>query len=325
MRITKWIGAASVTLIVGACGSDSGGSCPNLSGSYEVGGDCPTGSSCTLTQTGCSVTVSCTGANTLTGTVSNASISFGDSTTHCSGTVDRTTGKAPEASGSCTSSAGTCTFDATCTSGTCTTANEPMSNGSGGAAGSSAGGSGGGPAPDGGLDPTCESGVDAICTCIEASGDSCSDPQSLYDACVANDPAAAPVACFANYVSNDQIDCNAATNACIPHADGGSFMTCNPSTAPNDCTACVEGKCCTEWMGCTNSACAGDLGSPGEFVCMQTCFATGETSVATCTSMCAASGTTLDPQTQALLDCVVEADSGGTQACSTDCFGEMVQ
>jgi hypothetical protein len=319
MKISRVLLVGATFVIVGACGSDSGSSgCGNFAGVWSVNGDCPNLSNCTVSQTGCAVTITCDGGSALTGTASNSSLSFSDSTNHCSATIDRTTGEIPTAKGSCTSSAGTCSYTGTCTSGVCTSANEPKSSGSG-----TGGSAGGGPAADsGGLDPTCSNGVDAVCTCEDAAGATC-DAQTLYDACVAKDPNAAPVACFAGFVMDGQIDCAQATTTCIQNVDAGP-QQCVPADAPNDCTACIETNCCSQWLACTDVACAGSA-NPGEFACMQTCFVAGGTSIAACTAQCATTGTTLAPTTQALLDCAVKADSTGAQACSTQCFAEMVQ
>ncbi|MFO0636963.1 MAG: hypothetical protein U0168_29380 [Nannocystaceae bacterium] len=68
---------------------------------------------------------------------------------------------------------------------------------------------------DGYLDQDCALGVAAFCACLEAAGVSCSDDdqQDFYLQCYLGD--APEFACFANYVSNSQVDCVSAESACL--------------------------------------------------------------------------------------------------------------
>lgn len=68
------------------------------------------------------------------------------------------------------------------------------------------------------LDETCLTGTDAFCFCSEQFGGACSnsDMSGYYQDCFADDPEIAPIMeCFAMYVVNNQIDCNAAVNGCL--------------------------------------------------------------------------------------------------------------
>ncbi|MBC8074233.1 MAG: hypothetical protein IAG13_38290 [Deltaproteobacteria bacterium] len=68
---------------------------------------------------------------------------------------------------------------------------------------------------DGFADQACATGVAGFCTCLESAGESCSDEDfiSFYQSCFAG--SAPEFACFSYYVSNGQIDCTSAVEACL--------------------------------------------------------------------------------------------------------------
>jgi hypothetical protein len=68
---------------------------------------------------------------------------------------------------------------------------------------------------DGFADEDCATGVGAFCACLASAGESCSDDEfvSFYQECRSG--AAPELECFADYVSGNQVDCLAATEACL--------------------------------------------------------------------------------------------------------------
>jgi hypothetical protein len=126
-----------------ACGSSSSGGCPDLSGSWSLTGSCSL-SQCTVTQSACDLSVSCNDGTTYAGNSSSSTLSFGNSTSQCSGTLDSTK---TVANGSCQSMSGPCDYIATCASGACAMPNPT-------------------PAPTG---TTCMQFTDGSCDCA-ASG-----------------------------------------------------------------------------------------------------------------------------------------------------------
>jgi hypothetical protein len=68
---------------------------------------------------------------------------------------------------------------------------------------------------DGFADEECATGVAAFCTCLESTGQSCSndDYNAFYQECFTG--AAPEFACFADYVTNNQVDCTSAVEACL--------------------------------------------------------------------------------------------------------------
>lgn len=127
MRLATGVLWAVVTLAgiksMTACGGDSGnatgGACRDLSGTWNISGNCPP-SSCTFDQNGCQLTMQCDDGLKASGKLNGSSLTFSGTDVQCSANVNLGTGGAsPAASGSCHSSQGTCTFKADCESGTC--------------------------------------------------------------------------------------------------------------------------------------------------------------------------------------------------------------
>src|SRR5262245_21959039 len=81
---------------LGGCGSDSGGSgggsCPALSGSWDVSGTCAA-TSCTLTMTGCGFNMACNDGNSYSGSVASSTLRFSATGTSCNGTIGFDSGK----------------------------------------------------------------------------------------------------------------------------------------------------------------------------------------------------------------------------------------
>jgi hypothetical protein len=127
-----------------ACsGDDSGGTCPTLSGSWSLTGNCQGLSACTVAQTGCSVSIQCSDGTALTGSASGSSLDFSNATLRCTGSIDESSVVKPTVDGACSYSGGSCSFDAECDSGSCATSNQAGAGGESGAGGSATSGSGG--------------------------------------------------------------------------------------------------------------------------------------------------------------------------------------
>ncbi|MEZ4224835.1 MAG: hypothetical protein R3B13_28035 [Polyangiaceae bacterium] len=160
--------ALTVGLVVGvfaACGSSGssggGGGCPDVSGSWTLSGSCAD-NSCTVTQNGCNVTLSCSPSGEVyQGSVSGSTISFGAGSTSCSANFGN-----KAANGSCNdTTSGACQFTGSCVSGAC-----GVSSGSGGGTGLGGGtGSGGSSGVD------CNSSCSAITNCC---------PQMTFSSCL---------------------------------------------------------------------------------------------------------------------------------------------
>ena len=109
MKYVFGIGLA-LTLLMGgvACGSDNNApTCTNVAGTWTITGTCNV-NSCVVTQSGCSISMACTGG-TFTGTVSGNDVTFSNSTAACSGS-----GPGNTASGTCATTAGTtCAWSST--------------------------------------------------------------------------------------------------------------------------------------------------------------------------------------------------------------------
>jgi hypothetical protein len=122
VRVTK-AGKATISILVFVAGAlvsggtgctGGGGSCDNVSGSWAVSG-CAS-DTCSVTQTGCSIALSC-GGGVATGSVSGSSVQFNGSETlnhACTGAVSGGT-----VSGTCATGVSTltCMFAATLTGG----------------------------------------------------------------------------------------------------------------------------------------------------------------------------------------------------------------
>ena len=68
---------------------------------------------------------------------------------------------------------------------------------------------------DGYLDTHCILGAQAFCVCLEATGESCDDAamQQIYLDCFEGN--APEIDCFADYVSDNQVDCVSAVGSCL--------------------------------------------------------------------------------------------------------------
>jgi hypothetical protein len=112
-------------------------------------------------------------------------------------------------------------------------------------------------------------------------------------------------------------------------ADSGTFV-CAPAAADNDCSKCVETKCCNEWLDCGRDAACSykSAATPGELICIQDCIidqvgdaGTGVIDLPTCAANCAVD-VALSPATNDLIACIRNVgDASVLQNCSTDCFG----
>ena len=119
-----------------------------------------------------------------------------------------------------------------------------------------------------------------------------------------------------------------------PNGTGGAPAFCDPASAPDSCTRCVETNCCQEYSDCVDARCAGTTatGSDGELFCMVDCLTSGisgiggSTSRAGCASTCQGSYPILAPTTQAVVTCMTRPISGdpSSQVCSVACFGGVV-
>ncbi len=186
-QAAKWLTTTGVLIVFGviACSSSSGGggggggSCLDVSGSWSLGGDCQSPSSCTVTQSGCTATLAC-GSDTTTATVSGSSLSFKFGTSPCTGSVSNGV-----FTGTCSESGSTCNVSATCSSGVCGSQNASGGSGGSGSGGTSgnggtSGGGGTGPGNCGGTlysnDGACQSCMETAC-CSQlaacAPGSSC--------------------------------------------------------------------------------------------------------------------------------------------------------
>jgi hypothetical protein len=148
-------------------GSGSGsGTCRNLEGQWQTGGDCP-GTRCTATQSGCSISVSCQNGGVLSGSVSESGFSLtgsaGGTSVSCSGSFTRQT----TAAGSCNVGGQNCAWQFQCVGGPCAE--------SGGGSGGSPTGSGAAPGAGGSscLSDEQRCVVDTDCCsrqCVDAGG-----------------------------------------------------------------------------------------------------------------------------------------------------------
>ena len=107
---------------------------------------------------------------------------------------------------------------------------------------------------------------------------------------------------------------------------------CSPATADNACLACVEEKCCEEYLDCGDDpACSQSSGHPGELICIQNCLfdQIGDAApidLAECAGLCAEDASGVSAATSALIACIRADDDttdGGValQNCSDPCFG----
>jgi hypothetical protein len=122
---------------------------------------------------------------------------------------------------------------------------------------------------------------------------------------------------------------------------GGSTVdsgpaTCNPATAPDDCSKCAEEFCCQDYSDCQGARCAGTTasGSDGELVCMIDCLTKGVSGLdgggasrADCADKCKGTNAVLDKETDAVIACLTTpvGDGSTTQPCGVRCFGADVQ
>lgn len=130
---TLWVGIGALSLAFVGCSSSSsgegGGSCPQISGNWSLSGCSDT--SCTVTQSGCSLTLTCSpSGDTYTGSLSGNDVSFSTASVSCAGTVTGTTG-----SGTCSGGGQTCNFTASCQSGACGGSGTGGGGGTGGGSG----------------------------------------------------------------------------------------------------------------------------------------------------------------------------------------------
>jgi hypothetical protein len=233
MRLLKLAFPFLGLAMIGACGSDSdgNGNCTDYSGRWSISGNCPDVTECDVEQTGCRVTFNCNDNSELSGRVRGDSIEFSNSDVDCSiniGNVEQ--GEQPEGSGSCEIQGGaSCSFNAECESGKCLDAGNGGSGGSGGSGGRGGSGGSGGGEP---LDPECELGTNAFCTCAEAAGEPCTnaEAEAAYELCVAEDPRAETILCFGDQVYIDEdgeetINCGTAEELCLPTGPGGEALS----------------------------------------------------------------------------------------------------
>ncbi|HEY6562148.1 MAG TPA: hypothetical protein VI072_33000 [Polyangiaceae bacterium] len=226
MRLLKLAFPLLGVVMFGACGSgsDGGGNCADYSGRWSISGDCPEVTECDAEQNGCQITFNCDDNSKLTGRVSGDEINFSNDDVDCSIDLDNVEeGEQPQGNGTCDiSGGGSCEFTTECESGKCLQAGNGGTggSGSGGRAGSGgSGGSGGGPP----LDPECELGTDAYCTCAKGTENECTPPEAItyYEGCVDEDPEIEPVLkCFASYVENGLVACDDANENCFPVGPG---------------------------------------------------------------------------------------------------------
>jgi hypothetical protein len=122
---------------------------------------------------------------------------------------------------------------------------------------------------------------------------------------------------------------------------GGSTVdsgpaTCNPATAPDDCSKCAEQFCCQDYSDCQGARCAGSTasGADGELVCMIDCLTKGVSGLdgggasrADCADKCKGTNAVLDKETDAVIACLTTpvGDGSTTQPCGVRCFGADVQ
>jgi hypothetical protein len=231
MRLLKLAFPFLGLAMFGACGSDSdgGGNCADYSGRWSIAGDCPNVTECDAEQNGCRITFNCNDNSELTGRVNGDSITFSNSDVECSIDLDNVEdGEQPQGDGSCDiSGGGSCEFTAECESGECLEAG----SGSGGSGGRGGNGGRGGSGGSGGgtpLDPECELGVNAYCTCADNTENECTDPAIIeyYEGCVDEDPQIEPIIkCFASYVEDDQVACGDADENCFPSGPGAQSQS----------------------------------------------------------------------------------------------------
>lgn len=102
----------------GDAGPAGAGGCGDLSGVWSVTGSCAP-SDCTVTQSGCSLSVSCASGTRLMGTVSGASfVGSGTTGARVAGTCTGTFA-AGTLDGECATAGGACGFSARCSNGAC--------------------------------------------------------------------------------------------------------------------------------------------------------------------------------------------------------------
>jgi hypothetical protein len=112
MRMAIAAAALLGAALLASCGDDSGSSCSNIAGTWQISGACGA-DTCVVTQSGCSTNFSCAGGTVAyTGSVSGTSVSYGGKTATgadgtCAGTLS---GNA--ITGTCTSNSQTCSFTA---------------------------------------------------------------------------------------------------------------------------------------------------------------------------------------------------------------------
>jgi hypothetical protein len=96
----------------------------------------------------------------------------------------------------------------------------------------------------------------------------------------------------------------------------------------NECSTCVQDKCCEEWLDCGNDPdCSYKSESnPGELICVQDCLINqladaGVVDLGECDSACAVGSAGLATATSELIACIRAEGDAGLQNCSTPCFG----
>jgi hypothetical protein len=188
----------------------SGGNCPDWTGSYVLEGTCATGATCSASQTGCTLSVTCSDGTQLSGSLTANGFSFtgtsSGASVNCSGNYDGDNLK-----GTCQFTGGSCALEADCKSGACGATGGGGSpgvgggNGLGGAPPGSGGSSfGGSPGSGGGVPFECITCGQSACpeeanACLaDATCQQCvfSNPNS--PACLSNPAVAAlfECACF---------------------------------------------------------------------------------------------------------------------------------
>ena len=117
---------------------------------------------------------------------------------------------------------------------------------------------------------------------------------------------------------------------------GSAGASCDPASAPDDCSKCAEEFCCQDYSDCQGARCAGTTasGADGELVCMIDCLTKGVSGLdgggasrADCADMCKGTNAVLDKETDAVIACLTTpvGDGSTTQPCGVRCFGADVQ
>jgi hypothetical protein len=117
---------------------------------------------------------------------------------------------------------------------------------------------------------------------------------------------------------------------------GNAGASCDPASAPDDCSKCAEEFCCQDYSDCQGARCAGTTasGADGELVCMISCLSNGVSGLdgggasrAECADNCKGSNAVLDKETDAVIACLTTpvGDGSTTQPCGVRCFGADVQ